>query len=450
MRTQLQDTSLIAKSKARNHGLKDSFSNYTVEQVTSLIENDPELKEALNENLTSLNVEAVTEMTRLIEEHGIDFVFSLADVQTNHIAKLRFGIVKKNLKKVKVLQEKTAELKSNGAKDAAVFGLNFMHLFHDSEIGGLFGLIPENKTADTNASTTLLETGTLPSEFTWVGSAVQQEVQNQEQCGGCWAFATSEAISGLNYIQNGVSSVLSAQQLISCDTRNSGCGGGVVSYVWNAASLFSPAGYAALTPIVNEQTMPFTDGSGTTSACPASYAQGASGLEGVKAITNVNVANNANAIQAAIDNNPVVVSIYASGDCFQYYKSGTISSSSCSSICGRIDHAVFGVGWGSWGTTDAYFLIKNSWGDSWGESGYVKISTESACNGDGVLQVMEAISYPQTTTCSGCQGSSTNVPNSSTNAPNSPPTETLTVSPTSSGGILSITCFLIAAVLCLN
>jgi len=175
--------------------------------------------------------------------------------------------------------------------------------------------------------------------------------------------------------------------------------------VWKAASLFSPAGYAALTPIVNADQFPFTDGSGTTSACPAAYKQGASGLEGVKAVTNVNVASNANAIQTAISKNPVVVSIYASGDCFQYYKSGTISSSSCSSICGGIDHAVLGVGWGSWGTTDAYFLIKNSWGDSWGESGYVKISTESACNGDGVLQVMEAISYPQTASCDGCTAS---------------------------------------------
>jgi C1A family cysteine protease len=77
------------------------------------------------------------------------------------------------------------------------------------------------------------------------------------------------------------------------------------------------------------------------------------------------------------------VSIQANSVTFMQYQSGVINSADCGTI---IDHSVLAVGF-----TDTYYIVKNSWGTSWGESGYVRIGV---AEGKGICGINEAAAYP--------------------------------------------------------
>lgn len=71
---------------------------------------------------------------------------------------------------------------------------------------------------------------------------------------------------------------------------------------------------------------------------------------------------------------PISVSLEASQSTFHLYTGGVITSEDCGT---NLDHAVLAVGYGTtWDGVD-YFIVKNSWGTSWGELGYVRIGTKS-------------------------------------------------------------------------
>lgn len=77
------------------------------------------------------------------------------------------------------------------------------------------------------------------------------------------------------------------------------------------------------------------------------------------------------ALQTAVAQQPISVSIDAETAYFQTYKSGVLTDATACGV--NIDHAVLAVGYGVSGSTN-YWLVKNSWSSSWGEQGYVKIA----------------------------------------------------------------------------
>ena len=76
---------------------------------------------------------------------------------------------------------------------------------------------------------------------------------------------------------------------------------------------------------------------------------------------------------------------------FQLYKSGVYDNESCGT---KIDHGVAAVGYGTDTEDVDYWLIKNSWGQKWGEEGYIRMSVHST-NGDlGQCGIQSKASYP--------------------------------------------------------
>jgi len=81
------------------------------------------------------------------------------------------------------------------------------------------------------------------------------------------------------------------------------------------------------------------------------------------------------------------VSIEADQRVFQSYKSGIFNSTACGT---RKDHATDVVGWGSSAGTD-YWIMRNSWGTSWGEKGYMRLEIVS---GKGICAIQNSPLYP--------------------------------------------------------
>lgn len=112
---------------------------------------------------------------------------------------------------------------------------------------------------------------------------------------------------------------------------------------------------------------------------------GAQGHVKVQSYVDV-IPNDVDQLKAALEIGPVSVAIQANQPAFQFYKSGIIDDSSCGTVP---DHGVLAVGYGIEGDKE-YFIIKNSWGPSWGEKGYAKIAALDS----NVCGILSQPSYP--------------------------------------------------------
>lgn len=203
----------------------------------------------------------------------------------------------------------------------------------------------------------------LPQTFDWrtekLGKCVHP-IRNQEQCGSCWAFAGSEALSDRFCIQsNGaVDVVLSPQYLVSCDTTNMGCNGGYLNKAWNWMHTHG---------IPTDKCMPYTSGGGSSGSCPRKCHDGTEPkfykAKNVKVITG----GEQEMQQEIYKGGPIEVGFTVYRD-FLQYTSGVYHHVTGGLLGG---HAVKIVGWGVSSTSNTpYWIVANSWGTSWGLQGF--------------------------------------------------------------------------------
>merc|ERR1719263_2259801 len=93
-------------------------------------------------------------------------------------------------------------------------------------------------------------------------------------------------------------------------------------------------------------------------------------------------------LKAGITQQPIAVGIEADSLVFHLYSGGVLDSTDCVT---DLDHAVIAVGWGTDETAGDYYIVRNSWGASWGDKGYIKIA---AVEGDGICGIQMQPSFP--------------------------------------------------------
>ena len=163
----------------------------------------------------------------------------------------------------------------------------------------------------------------LPAAIDWVAKGAVGAVQNQGQCGSCWAFSAAGAIEAALFIARGVLHTLSAEELVQCDTQSQGCVGG---------SQVSAFEFVRDHGIVAESAYPYTSGGGTTGECDAAR----EGVEIVAKLDGYRTVTGTDNIMAAVAQQPVAVGMFAQWDGFQHYSSGVISASQASACFGQV------------------------------------------------------------------------------------------------------------------
>lgn len=188
----------------------------------------------------------------------------------------------------------------------------------------------------------------------WRDSFKVSSVKNQGQCGSCWAFSSVGAVESAWAIKHNTLYNLSEQELIDCSSENHGCEGGSMDLAFQ---------YIIDNGLCSNFSYPYTAEDGQCNNTCKSLVQ----------ISNYSdiIQNEENMLKYAVQHQPVSVAIQANKRSFQMYKSGIYSDPDCGF---ELDHGVLLIGYGYDKEYDMdYWIIKNSWSDSWGENGYIRI-----------------------------------------------------------------------------
>jgi C1A family cysteine protease len=208
-------------------------------------------------------------------------------------------------------------------------------------------------------------------------------VKDQGQCGSCWAFSTTEAVETSWFQAGNKLPVLAPQQIVDCDKTDAGCNGGdtptAYEYVIKAGGMETEAEYPYK---ARDGTCAFK--SADVVASIKSYSWGITPCNTV-ATHNCDSQNETGLWSVVQNIGPQ--SICVDAEPWQTYRSGIYSGSACKHGYYDLDHCVHLTGYGV-EAGQKYWLVKNSWGTSWGEKGYIRLAY-----GQNICGVADEVTY---------------------------------------------------------
>jgi cysteine peptidase B len=209
-------------------------------------------------------------------------------------------------------------------------------------------------------------TNAAPAAWDWRDKGYVSPVKDQGSCGSCWAFSTVANLEGLYYKKKGTMVTMSEQMLVDCDTYDSACNGGLMEYAFTW--LQENGG------IMTDTDYPYK---GYKSSCRSDASKYVD-----MTITGYTKLGSSSSTWDPVDEDEIKEFLYETGPLavalnanpLQTYSSGILDKTSSQCPTSGMNHAVTMVGYGHDDASNKdYWIVKNSWGASWGESGYFRI-----------------------------------------------------------------------------
>ncbi|XP_071454235.1 uncharacterized protein [Hetaerina americana] len=275
----------------------------------------------------------------------------------------RFRIFRANMKKVQVLQETEQGTATYGMTQFSDLSAKEFKKHH-------LGFDPKARKLDIPMKKATIPKVKLPVEFDWRHYNVVTEVKDQGMCGSCWAFSVTGNVEGQYALKHGKLLSLSEQELVDCDSLDQGCNGGLMDQAYHAIE--------GIGGLESEKDYPYD---GENEKCHFNKSEVLVTLSG-----SLNISSNEDEMARWLfKNGPISIALNANA--MQFYMGGV--SHPWKILCDpeELDHGVLIVGFGVHRTsilhrTLPYWIIKNSWGSSWGEQGYYRLY-----RGDGTCGV---------------------------------------------------------------
>tara|TARA_B100001094_G_scaffold316537_1_gene357861 strand:- start:860 stop:2236 length:1377 start_codon:yes stop_codon:yes gene_type:complete len=255
-------------------------------------------------------------------------------------------------------------------------GHNHLSDLNRDEYRKLLGYKQHTKLNIINSEYKLDNIKNIPESIDWRSKGAVTPVKNQGQCGSCWSFSTTGALEGAYFIKTGKLVSFSEQELVSCDTVDQGCNGGLMDnafeWIHNSSGLCS------------EESYPYDSGNGNKLSCSTKCLP----VKNSKVKSYIDVKQDTKSLTIALSKQPVAIAIEADHLSFQFYRSGVYRSD-----CGnKLDHGVLAVGYGTMDNVD-YWIVKNSWSEKWGDNGYILLEKGKTTDG-GECGILLSASYP--------------------------------------------------------
>lgn len=268
----------------------------------------------------------------------------------------------------KIYEKRIEEFKqhNNDVSNTWKKGINEFADWTDEDLKSLRGLKSSLIPANINGEVPKLD-GPLADSLNWCDKGACTPVKNQGSCGSCWAFAGTESIESDIFVETGKLPILAPQEFVDCAPNPNHCGGTGGCEGSTADLLFN---YSITSPgIALEADYRYTARDGS---CKISTTKVAAKIKGFTVVKS----NDADALMAAVNKQPVAVNVAASS--WSFYSGGIVSFKKNALI---LDHVVQLVGYGSENGKD-YWLVRNSWGPNWGEKGFIRLERSTECGTD--------------------------------------------------------------------
>ncbi|XP_071489951.1 cathepsin L-like peptidase [Diadema antillarum] len=256
-------------------------------------------------------------------------------------------------------------------------GINEYADLQNYEFVGLMNGYRRNITSKAKSASVFLapENVQIPDSVDWRTKGYVTNVKNQEDCGSCWAFSATGSLEGQHFKKTGKLVSLSEQNLVDCSgpEGNGGCMGGLMNNAFQYVIDHNG--------IDTEESYPYKAKDGRCHFSKSNVGATCTGYTDI-------ASGDENALKEAVATvGPISVAIDASHRSFQHYESGVYNEPDCNSEI--LDHGVLAVGYSSDNGKD-YWIVKNSYGNSWGMKGYVWMSR----NKDNQCGIATNASYP--------------------------------------------------------
>ncbi|KAL4334670.1 hypothetical protein GQ457_07G015190 [Hibiscus cannabinus] len=315
--------------------------------------------------------------TAIVDKHEQWMVDYGRKYESKFEKEMRLNVFKENLKYI--------ENFNNAGNTSFKLGLNeFADMTQDEFIAAHTGYnkMQELERDDHTMSKSTLfmyeKLSDVPTSLDWRDQGAVTPVKYQGRCNCCWAFSAVAALEGIIKIKTDKLISLSEQQLLDCSRNgvNRGCNGG---WMMDAFEYITQN-----QGITTEQSYPYE---GKQETCDSEkHIDKVASINGYQMVP----ANDEEALLKAVAKQPVSVALDSRGRNFQFYTGRGVFTGECDSV---LTHGVTIVGYGTSEEGLKYWVIKNSWGKTWGENGFMKIQRGVNAPG-GLCGIARMPSYP--------------------------------------------------------